>query len=56
MINKPKLSEGVTCSMDKLNDLLIAEEPNDEFYHDFENIEQFLEQLEMKLQMTYQQN
>ena len=34
MINKLKLSKGVTCSMDKLNDLLSAEEPNDEFYHD----------------------
>ena len=34
MINKPKLSKGVTCSMDKSNDLLSAEESNDEFYHD----------------------
>jgi hypothetical protein len=34
MINKPKLSKGVTCSMDKLDDLFSAEEPNDEFFHD----------------------
>ena len=34
MINKSKLSKGVTCSMDKSDDLLSAEEPNDEFYHD----------------------
>ena len=34
IINKPKLSTGVTCSMDKSDDLLSAEEPNDEFYHD----------------------
>jgi hypothetical protein len=34
MINKPKLSKGVTCSKDKLDDLLSAEEPNDEFYND----------------------
>jgi hypothetical protein len=34
MIKKPKLSNGMTCSMDKYDDLLSAEEPNDEFYHD----------------------
>ena len=34
MINKSKLSKGVTCSMDKSDDLLSAEEPNYECYHD----------------------
>jgi hypothetical protein len=34
MINKPKLSTGVTCFTDKSDDLLSAEELNDEFYHD----------------------
>ena len=29
-----KLSKGVTCSMDKSDDLFSAEEPNDESYHD----------------------
>jgi hypothetical protein len=72
MIKKSKLSKGMTCSMDKLEDHFSAEEPNDESYHNkefedqmnldkseirkkyFENIEQFFEQLEMKLQMRYQ--
>jgi hypothetical protein len=48
MINKPKLSKGVTCSKDKSDDLLSAEEPNDEFYHD-NTIEHFFEQFKMKL-------
>ena len=34
MINKSKLSKGVTCSIDKSDDLFSAEEPNDESYHD----------------------
>ena len=34
MINKPKLSKGMTCSMDRSDDLFSAEEPNDESYHE----------------------
>ena len=34
MINKLMLTKGVTCSKDKLDDILNAEEPNDESYHD----------------------
>ena len=34
MINKPKLLKGVSCYREKSDDLLSAEEPNYEFYHD----------------------